>query len=258
MRGGGGGGVGGGGGSGGASGTGTNANASGGSETVVKQSELFDNEIYLEEITDIICIALAELPSLFNIQEVIETLLYVNNGSSVICWVVANMPDCFKEVITALISNGDEDTAEGRLRSVALNALCDMNPGQALPTRTLCVELCKMPSLMLKLSLQDPLDLVKTVSISFDLDDLIDFRFYLQIAFVSGLLLGNDQTTRSWFAVFVRTSQKRKGNALQTVRDELLAQLQNILLNSLSDQCVVQGSAMLRLYCALRGIAGIK
>lgn len=66
-------------------------------ENIVKQSELFDNEIYSEEITDIICIALAELPSLFNIQEVIETLLYVNNGSTIICWVVANMPDCFKE-----------------------------------------------------------------------------------------------------------------------------------------------------------------
>lgn len=66
-------------------------------ENIIKQSELFDNEIYLEEITDIICIALAELPSLFNIQEVIETLLYVNNGGTIICWVVANMPDCFKE-----------------------------------------------------------------------------------------------------------------------------------------------------------------
>lgn len=67
------------------------------SDNILKQSELFDNEIYLEEITDIICIALAELPSLFNIQEVIETLLYVNRGSTIICWVVANMPDCFKE-----------------------------------------------------------------------------------------------------------------------------------------------------------------
>lgn len=132
-------------------------------ESIVKQSELFDNEIYLEEITDIICIALAELPSLFNIQEVVETLLYVNNGSAIICWVVANMPDCFKEVVTSLISNGDEDTAEGKLRSQALHALCDMNPGQALPTRTLCVELSKMPSLMLKLSLHDPFDLVSII-----------------------------------------------------------------------------------------------
>lgn len=63
-------------------------------------------------------------------------------------------------VVTALISNGDEETAEGRLRSNALYALCDMNPGQALPTRTLCVEMGKMPSLMLRLSLKDPIDLV--------------------------------------------------------------------------------------------------
>lgn len=64
-------------------------------------------------------------------------------------------------MVTALISNGDEETAEGKLRSNALNALCDMNPGQALPTRTLCVEIGKMPSLMLKLSLKDPMDLVR-------------------------------------------------------------------------------------------------
>lgn len=75
-------------------------------------------------------------------------------------------------------------------------------------------------------------------------------------------MLGNDQNTRSWFALFVRTSQKRKNDALQAIRDELLKQLQNILkltINSqLPDNCVIQGAAILRLYCALRGIAGIK
>lgn len=212
-------------------------------ENIAKPSELFDNEIYLQEITDIICIALAELPSLFNIQEVIETLLYVNSGSTIICWVVANTPDCFREVCTALISNnGDEDTAEGRLRSAALNALCDMCPGQALSTRALCVEMQRMPSLMLRLSLQDPLDLV---------------------AFVSGLLLGNDQATRAWFSTYVRGTQKRKCIAVQAVRDELLKQLQGIVVEArsqlaLADEYVVQGATLLRLYCALRGIAGIK
>lgn len=63
--------------------------------------------------------------------------------------------------MTALISNGDEETAEGRLRTNALNALCEMNPGQALATRTLCVEIARMPSLMLKLSLKEPDDLVR-------------------------------------------------------------------------------------------------
>lgn len=86
--------------------------------------------------------------------------------------------------------------------------------------------------------------------------------FGSQIAFVSGLLLGNDQNTRSWFSLYVRTSQKRKNDALQAIRDELLKQLQNILKSSqnchLPDEYVIQGAAILRLYCALRGIAGIK
>lgn len=79
---------------------------------------------------------------------------------------------------------------------------------------------------------------------------------------MSGLLLGNDQNTRSWFSMYVRTSQKRKNDALQATRDELLKQLQNILKSSqnshLPDEYVIQGAAILRLYCALRGIAGIK
>lgn len=85
---------------------------------------------------------------------------------------------------------------------------------------------------------------------------------FFQIAFVSGLLLGNDQNTRSWFAVYARTSQKRKNDALQAVRDELLSQLQNILRKSpnshLPNEYVIHGAEMLRLYSALRGIAGIK
>lgn len=79
---------------------------------------------------------------------------------------------------------------------------------------------------------------------------------------MSGLLLGNDQATRTWFSGFVRTSQKRKNNALQAVRDELLKQLQSIVIYSMNtsipDEYVVQGATLLRLYSALRGIAGIK
>lgn len=78
-------------------------------------------------------------------------------------------------VVTTLITNGDEETAEGRLKANALYALCDMNPGQALPTRTLCVELGKMPSLMLRLSLKDPMDLVSNKEIKSFSDNLISF-----------------------------------------------------------------------------------
>lgn len=76
------------------------------------------------------------------------------------------------------------------------------------------------------------------------------------------MLLGNDQNTRSWFAVYARTNQKRKNDALQAVRDALLKQLQYLISMSrnshLPDKCVIQAAEMLRLYSALRGIAGIK
>ena len=211
------------------------------SEIIIKSSELFDNEIYLEEIADIVCIALAELPTLLQIHEIVEILLYVNNGSNIICWIIANMPDCFKEVVTALIVNSDEDTPEGKLRLRALNGLCELNPSQALSTRALCVQLKAMPSLMLKLSLEDSQDLV---------------------AFLTGLLLGIDQNTRAWFAQFVKTSQKRKGDILQSLRDKLLNELYRLLScvvnDQLPDEHVVESAALLRLYCALRGIAGLK
>lgn len=46
------------------------------------------------------------------------------------------------------------------------------------------------------------------------------------------------------------------------MRDELLLQLQNLLKNVkdniLPNSSVVQASVLLRLYCALKGIAGIK
>lgn len=58
---------------------------------------------------------------------------------------------------------------------------------------------------------------------------------------------------------------QRKGEsytALQLLRAELLKQLQNVIHNSqdsvLFDSYVVQASAFLRLYSALRCIAGIK
>lgn len=206
----------------------------------ILNSELFDNEIYLEEIADIICIVLSELPSILQIHEVVEILLYVNHGSKIICWIVANMPDCFKEIVTALL-NSDEETFEGKLRLQTLNLLCEMNPSQALSTRAMCVQLKAMPSLMVKLSLNDPKDLV---------------------IFLTGLLLGTDPNARVWFSQFVKTSQKRKGDILQMLRDKLLNEVDRFLSyirnQHLPDEHVVECAALIRLYCALRGIAGLK
>lgn len=81
------------------------------------------------------------------------------------------------------------------------------------------------------------------------------------------MLLGNDQNVRTWFAEYIHVSQKRKADALIMVRAELLQQLVSIIqmANRSSDATAcneedytVQGAVIMRLYCALRGIAGLK
>ncbi|XP_043481221.1 integrator complex subunit 2 [Leptopilina heterotoma] len=220
----------------------------------IKQSDLFDNAVYMEEISYVICIALAELPDLLSIPVICETLLHVNHGPEIICWVVANSPDSFTEVCTHLIVNGErqEESNLGSIRTQALTMLCRMNPSQSLAVRAKCVELCRMPALAITLSLEN-----ESMSNSPYQSDMV--------AFVSGLLLGNDQQVRNWIAMFIRNGQKRKWEshtALQSLREELLRRLQNIVSHSsdsqLAESHVVQASALLRLYCALRGIGGIK
>ncbi|XP_054258735.1 integrator complex subunit 2 [Macrosteles quadrilineatus] len=221
-------------------------------ESFVKQSDLFDCSVYIPEICDVINIALAELPALLSVQDMAETLLRVKHGPEIICWMVANSPDTFNEVTTSLITNADprdEDNGGSRVRTQALNMLCQMNPSQALAVRAKCVEMCRLPALAVNLTL-----------------DHGSSRGGDVVAFVSGLLLGNDQHIRNWFASFVRSRQKQRHRensaTMQALRDELIHQLQDITLfspnNKLPESRVVQASALLRLYCALRGIAGTK
>lgn len=163
-------------------------------------------------------------------------------------------PDSFTEVCAHLIANGErqEESALGRIRTQSLMMLCQMNPSQALAVRAKCVELCRMPALAVNLSLEH-----ENIDSSQPESDMV--------AFVSGLLLGSDQQVRTWIVMFIRNGQKRKWEshtALQSLREELLRRLQAIISHStnsqLADSHVVQASALLRLYCALRGIGGIK
>ncbi|EDV95403.1 GH17593 [Drosophila grimshawi] len=199
--------------------------------------EILDDGIYLEEVVDILCIALAELPSLLNILELVDALVTVPNGYRIICALVANFPDCYRDVVSHVIANYCDDKGR-KQRLLLLMALSEMNPSQALVNRSMCVEMMKVPSFMLKLALKHT-------------DDLV--------AFLTGLLLGNDQNLRSWFALYIRSSQKRKGDALNLVRVELLQKIVKITAKAseLKD-FNLQGAVLLRLYCALRGIGGLK
>lgn len=212
----------------------------------VQNSELFDNVIYLDEIADVLCIAQAELPGLLSIPDIAESLLHIPNGVFLLCRLVVNSPDSFREVCTTLITNGDkhdDDSPIGKMRLQALRALCQMNMSEILSVRGKAVELCRMPGLTVILTLDYcRLD-------NHDVGDLV--------AFVSGLLLGSDDKVRNWFGQYFRNCQKKPESHSTLLREELLQRLRKLVLfNKLPD--AVQASSLLRLYCALRGIAGLK
>ncbi|KAL4608764.1 integrator complex subunit 2 [Arapaima gigas] len=241
-------------------------------EFFLKSSELFESPVYLEEVADVLCILQAELPSLLPIVEVAEALLHVRNGDWFLCLLVANVPDSFNEVCRGLIKNGerqDEESVGGRRRTEALRQLCQMNPSQALNVRAMVVEECHLPGLGVALTLDYKPDTA---------DDAVSPL----VSFVSGLLLGTNSKVRTWFGLFIRNGQQRKresSSILWQMRRQLLLELVGILPRSrsthvlsdgegdlaggsvcsgLREEHVVKASALLRLYCALMGIAGLR
>ena len=66
-------------------------------EFLPEKSEIFECEVYLEEVSDVICIAQAELPSLLQLDKIAEVLLRVKYGPWLLCRLVANAPDNFEQ-----------------------------------------------------------------------------------------------------------------------------------------------------------------
>ncbi|XP_045601514.2 integrator complex subunit 2 isoform X1 [Procambarus clarkii] len=235
-----------------------------------KSSELFDNPCYLEEVSDVLCIALAELPALLPPAEVAEALLHVTNGPALVARMVANQPDCFREVVTGLVMTGDkqdEDSPGGLLRLQAVRILCQMNPSQALNVRALCVEQCRMPGLAVYLTL----DAGKCGSGVAGSSGSVGSNMYGGeggdvVSYVTGLLLSHNHQQRTWFAQFVKSGQRRKyeqqASALVALRTDLSERLRNLLLfnsnDTLPDSQVIHATALLRLYCALKSLANLK
>eukprot|EP00092_Neocalanus_flemingeri_P019401 GFUD01021015.1.p1 GENE.GFUD01021015.1~~GFUD01021015.1.p1 ORF type:complete len:1102 (+),score=357.95 GFUD01021015.1:297-3602(+) len=217
----------------------------------LKSSELFDHRVYLPEVCDVLAIALAELPALLQPTEVCEALLRLKHGPEMICHVVANQSDSFYCVVSHLLRLGDKQEEEGGslARQRALLLLAKMNPSMALSMRARCVDWCRMPGLAVLLSLQQS----HSTPAQADL-----------VCWLSGLLLGTDQGQRSWISFWVRSGAKRKCPALAALRAELARQVSVVLEQcgeegrDLPANCVRKGLALLRLFTALRGIAGMK
>ncbi|XP_066297734.1 integrator complex subunit 2-like [Branchiostoma lanceolatum] len=224
----------------------------------VRPCELFESQSHLEEIADVLCVAQAELPTLLPISKVAEGLLRVRNGLWLLGRLVANAPDSFHEVCLFLVSKAqhlEDDSMEGRRRTAVLRQLLVMHPSHAATVRGMLVEHCALPDLAVTLTL-DHLS-----PASSDVCSEI-------VAFVSGVLLGSDSRVRAWLAAFLRNAQKHSrgwnASVVQRLRKTLLQQLKSILpCRESGDDCIpsqraVQASALLRLYCALKGIAGLK
>ena len=68
-----------------------------GGRVTVRPSELFDHLVYLSEVCDVLCIAMAELPMLLSPPDIAESLLRLKYGPWIICHMVANQPDSFND-----------------------------------------------------------------------------------------------------------------------------------------------------------------
>ncbi|XP_014676213.1 PREDICTED: integrator complex subunit 2-like [Priapulus caudatus] len=233
-------------------------------EFYIKHSELFDNEVYLNDVSDVLCIMQAELPALLPLPDLSEALLHVSNGPWLLCRLVANAAESFDEVCESLVASGekqDEESPGGAVRGKALRMLGKMNPAGALNIRAWTIEHCRLPGLAVALTL----DHYKMAALEDDIDggNHGDCSSDL-VAFISGLLLGNDVNVRVWFAQYIRGAQKKRRDgscALTSLREELTLELLNVTPPAdgvLPHRHVVQASCLLRLYCALRGIAALK
>lgn len=239
-------------------------------------SELFSCPSYLEVVSDVFCIAAMELPSLMNMVNLAETLIYVPNGVKVLCKLVANCSSSILPVCRALIKNHDSSFhAQSRdvlkcieqRRVYAVETLCSLKPDIAMNVRSMTVHYCKLPGLAVSLVLKN----VKTPC-----NENTGCVSEL-VAFVSGLLLGSKPRIRSWFALYIKTNQEVQPNRL---RKELEKELQSIAVSTeqevhrsqptmdddpvlhnmclLSEEECLRATTLIRLCCALKAIAGLK
>ena len=246
------------------------------------QSELFDHELYVDIISDIVCIVLAELPNTLPLIELIETLTTVRIGAKIICRIAANFSELFNNICSSLLELSDEENFIGLNRVKIIRMLCKMNPSYSLVIRSAAIENCKLPALCVYLTLDHIASSSKTRKARWterghekgakestveNLDHLNDL-----VSFLKGMLLGDDKT-RNWFASYLKNGQKKidaggQIPAISLLRQQLLNYLNYLirlceaqnLENLENDQTklIIQCTAVLKLYCALKGVASLK
>lgn len=302
------------------------------------KSELFDEETYIDEIFYCVFNLVVKAPacSTTNIADVCETLLHVKYGPTHVIRLVTNMPERCSEICQSLILHGERldecatanDICEQRSRT--LRIICAMNPSIATSVRSTTLQMCKMPSLTIMITLDilseavERYNLIKAkrqeldakieehepdgkrdskalVKLKIEHTGLIDKEklayncmkdsFDSVIAFMTGILLGVDESTRLWFAQYTKAVQQKRidhnhDTVFSTLRKRLLECMKELLdvenlninpsiwdpnaengntsmsadINSAEDvnRIFIRATATLRLYCTLRGIGSLK
>lgn len=275
---------------------------SNGQGTKFIKSDLFDNPLYLDDVS--FCLSLLNEPTTINILDMSETLLHVKYGAVYIVRLIANLPDLCQEVCHSLVTHGetqDEGTNFNEVteqRAKTLRKLCQMNPSMAMTIRSITVQLQRVPSLTIMITL-DQLDksMEKFVAESDELmaDDedsssdlmsdqmsALEDTFDNSIAFITGILLGADEETRNWFATYTKSAQQKRIDhnhftVLSQFRPKLVEYIQKLYSFILEDtsqtritdpklyttiDCpskkLIRATAILRLFCALRGVGMLK
>ena len=164
-------------------------------ETFYK-SELFELDVYINEISDVICCAMFELPDTLRLLDIVEALLYVRMGPRLICRIAANFSEHFEEICMSLLRNSkhaeNEESLIGKIRTNVLRSLCRMNPSCVSIVRAAAIEMGKMPALCLHLSL-DHMEI-------FHDNEQNKSQKYLNdlVQFVRNILLSNENEAKSW------------------------------------------------------------
>lgn len=240
-------------------------------EPKMVQSELFDNPIYIDDVSYCLSTLVMKTTNIpmINLLDMCEVLLHVKFGITYIVRLVVNVPDRCLEVCQSLISFGerlDEGPTMNGIsdqRAKTLRLLCLMNPPISFTLRSTTLQLCKLPSLTVMITLDNlnkvfnhyddlikrtrsdgsdsgtPMEVDNQEDIQEALKNLEDC-FDSTIAFINGIFLGSDEDTRTWFAQYTKSVQLKRidhniHSVLSNLRSQLLACI-NVLFPNLQDE----------------------
>ncbi|CAG0913825.1 unnamed protein product [Notodromas monacha] len=234
-----------------------------------KACDLFEEEIYADEVSDVLIAAMMEMPDSLSPSAVVPALFRrMADPSGLICRIVANLPHSFVDVCVSIITMNekfdDENHVIGKARCTALLRLCQMNPTECLEVPGICIDLVRLPAAAVLIMLEASIQKFAVLPG----DCAVDV-----VAFLSGALLSNNPAVKSLFSQWIKAGQRTikrdcdpatvtGSPSFNALKSHLVGRVQGLLTksmnNTLANESVDEGMAILRLYCLMKGHAAYK